>query len=81
MAEDPRIFLQFKTLAKFKEKLADGTINSNRHLVFIKDEKMIWARGTYYSDNVKSDDISSIYNEWEISQSSGDTITITLKGQ
>ena len=45
MAEDPRPFLHFKTLAKFKEKLEDGTINENKHFVVIKDEQLLWVRG------------------------------------
>ena len=58
MAEDPRIFLHFKTLAKFNEKLADGTINPDRHVVFIKQEKMLWCRGEFYSDYKKLDGIT-----------------------
>lgn len=80
MAEDPRFLLHFKTLAKFKEKLADGTINENRHLVFIKDEKLVWCRGIYYADASKLDNFNSYYNDWSISQANANTITITLKG-
>lgn len=81
MAEDPRLLLHFKTLAKFKEKLADGTVNPDRHFVVIKDEKLIWIRGIYYADNSKLENLVQIYNDWEISQSNADTITITLKGK
>lgn len=81
MAEDPRFLLHFKTLAKFNEKLADGTISENRHLCFIKDEGLIWCRGKYYSDGSKLDDLTSIYNGWSISQSDGSTISITLTGK
>lgn len=81
MAEDPRLLLHFKTLAKFKEKLADGTVNPDRHFVIIKDEKLIWIRGIYYADNSKLENVIQIYNDWGISQSNSDTITITLKGQ
>lgn len=81
MAEDPRFLLHFKTLAKFKEKLADGTVNPDRHLVFIKDQKLVWCRGIYYSDASKSDNFNSYYNDWSISQANANTITITLKGK
>lgn len=81
MAEDPRFLLHFKTLAKFKEKLADGTINPDRHLVFIKDAKMVWCRGIYYADNTKLENFISYYNDWEVIQSSADSATITLKGK
>lgn len=50
MAEDPRFLLHFKTLKKFQEKLKDGTINQDRHLVYISDEKLVWCRGKLYSD-------------------------------
>lgn len=80
MAEDPRFLLHFKTLAKFKEKLADGTISENRHLVFIKDEKLVWCRGVYYADASKLDNFNSYYNDWSVAQSDANTITITLKG-
>lgn len=81
MAEDPRFLLHFKTLAKFKEKLADGTVNPDRHLVFIKDQKLVWCRGIYYSDASKLDNFNSYYNDWSISQANANTITITLKGK
>lgn len=81
MAEDPRFLLHFKTLAKFKEKLADGTVNPDRHLVFIKDEKLVWCRGIYYSDASKLDNFSNYYNDWSVSQANANTITITLKGK
>lgn len=81
MAEDPRLLLHFKTLAKFKAKLADGTINPERHFCVIKDEKLIWIRGQYYTDNTKLENIDSIYNDWEISQSDASTLTITLRGK
>lgn len=80
-AEDPRFLLHFKTLAKFNEKLADGTVNANKHLVFIKDAKQVWFKGTYYADNVKMDGITDFYNGWSITQSSATTLTITLTGK
>lgn len=80
-AEDPRFLLHFKTLAKFNEKLADGTVSADKHLVFIKDAKQVWFKGTYYADNVKMDGITSFYNGWSITQSSATTLTITLTGK
>lgn len=80
-AEDPRFLLHFKTLAKFKEKLADGTVSADKHLVFIKDAKQVWFKGTYYADNVKMDGITNFYNGWSITQSSATTLTITLTGK
>lgn len=80
-AEDPRFLLHFKTLAKFNEKLADGTVSADKHLVFIKDAKQVWFKGTYYADNVKMDGIADFYNGWSITQSSATTLTITLTGK
>lgn len=80
-AEDPRFLLHFKTLAKFNEKLADGTVSVDKHLVFIKDAKQVWFKGTYYADNVKMDGITDFYNGWSITQSSATTLTITLTGK
>lgn len=80
-AEDPRFLLHFKTLAKFNEKLADGTVSADKHLVFIKDAKRVWFKGTYYADNVKMDGITDFYNGWRITQSSATTLTITLTGK
>lgn len=80
MAEDPRFILHFKTLAKFKQKLADGTVSESRHLVFIKDEKLLWCRGIYYSDASKLDNFNSYYNDWLVDQSNASTLSITLKG-
>lgn len=80
-AEDPRFLLHFKTLAKFNEKLADGTVSADKHLVFIKDAKQVWFKGTYYADNVKMDGITDFYNGWSITQSGATTLTITLTGK
>lgn len=84
-AEDPRFLLHFKTLAKFNEKLADGTVSADKHLVFIKDAKQVWFKGTYYAGNVKTDvkmdGITDFYNGWSITQSSATTLTITLTGK
>lgn len=80
-AEDPRFLLHFKTLAKFNEKLADGTVSADKHLVFIKDAKQVWFKGTYYADNIKIDGITDFYNGWSITQSSATTLTITLTGK
>lgn len=80
-AEDPRFLLHFKTLAKFNEKLADGTVSADKHLVFIKDAKQVWFKGTYYADNIKMDGITDFYNGWSITQSSATTLTITLIGK
>lgn len=80
-AEDPRFLLHFKTLAKFNEKLADGTVSADKHLVFIKDAKQVWFKGTYYADNIKMDGITDFYNGWSITQSSATTLTITLAGK
>lgn len=80
-AEDPRFLLHFKTLAKFNAKLADGTVSADKHLVFIKDAKQVWFKGTYYVDNVKMDGITDFYNGWSITQSSATTLTITLTGK
>lgn len=80
-AEDPRFLLHFKTLAKFNEKLADGTVSADKHLVFIKDAEQVWFKGTYYADNVKMDGITDFYNGWSITQSSTTTLTITLTGK
>lgn len=77
----PRFLLHFKTLAKFNEKLADGTVSADKHLVFIKDAKQVWFKGTYYADNVKMDGITDFYNGWSITQSSATTLTITLTGK
>lgn len=79
--EDPRFLLHFKTLAKFNEKLADGTVSADKHLVFIKDAKQVWFKGTYYADNIKMDGITDFYNGWSITQSSATTLTITLTGK
>lgn len=80
-AEDPRFLLHFKTLAKFNEKLADGTVSADKHLVFIKDAKQVWFKGTYYAGNVEMDNITDFYNGWSITQSSATTLTITLTGK
>lgn len=80
-AEDPRFLLHFKTLAKFNEKLADGTVSADKHLVFIKNAKQVWFKGTYYADNIKMDGITDFYNGWSITQSSATTLTITLTGK
>lgn len=80
-AEDPRFLLHFKTLAKFNKKLADGTVSADKHLVFIKDAKQVWFKGTYYADNIKMDGITDFYNGWSITQSSATTLTITLTGK
>lgn len=80
-AEDPRFLLHFKTLAKFNEKLADGTVSADKHLVFIKDAKQVWFKGTYYAGNIKMDGITDFYNGWSITQSSATTLTITLTGK
>lgn len=80
-AEDPRFLLHFKTLAKFNEKLADGTVSADKHLVFIKDAKQVWFKGTYYADNIKMDGITDFYNGWSITQRSATTLTITLTGK
>lgn len=80
-AEDPRFLLHFKTLAKFNEKLADGTVSADKHLVFIKDAKQVWFKGTCYVDNIKMDGITDFYNGWSITQSSATTLTITLTGK
>lgn len=80
-AEDPRFLLHFKTLSKFNEKLADGTVSADKHLVFIKNAKQVWFKGTYYADNVKMDGITDFYNGWSITQSSATTLTITLTGK
>lgn len=81
MAEDPRFLLHFKTLAKFNEKLADGTVSADRHLCFIKNEKLIWCRGLFYSDNSKLDNITDYYNGWSITQSDPNNLTITITGK
>lgn len=80
-AEDPRFLLHFKTLAKFNAKLADGTVSADKHLVFIKNAKQVWFKGTYYADNVKMDGITDFYNGWSITQSNAATLTITLTGK
>ena len=80
-AEDPRFLLHFKTLSKFNEKLADGTVSADKHLVFIKNARQVWFKGTYYADNVKMDGITDFYNGWSITQSSATTLTITLTGK
>jgi len=80
-AEDPRFLLHFKTLAKFNEKLADGTVSADKHLVFIKDAKQVWFKGTYYADNITMDGITDFYNGWSITQSNAATLTITLTGK
>lgn len=80
-AEDPRFLLHFKTLAKFNEKLADGTVSADKHLVFIKDAKQVWFKGTYYADSITMDGITDFYNGWSITQSSATTLTITLTGK
>ena len=88
MAEDPRIFLHFKTFEKFQEKLNDGTINPNKHFVVIKDEGIIWVKGKVYSDNNRLKDLESYYNDWEINEgynkdgnSDKNKIQIILKGK
>lgn len=80
-AEDPRFLLHFKTLAKFNEKLADGTVSADKHLVFIKDAKQVWFKGTCYAGNIEMDGITDFYNGWSITQSSATTLTITLTGK
>ena len=64
MAEDPRPFLHFKTFEKFQAKLADGTINPNKHFVTIKDKGLIWIKGKMYVDNDRLKDLNSYYNNW-----------------
>ena len=62
MAEDPRFVTHFNTWQKFQEKLKDGTINPNRHIVFIKDEvngPKLWCRGVIYSDMAQINQILS----------------------
>lgn len=81
MAEDPRPFLHFKTFAKFQQKLADGTINPNKHFVVIKDEGLVWIRGKMLIDNGRLKDLNSYYNDWELTQNSVDNVVITLKGK
>lgn len=81
MAEDPRFLLYFKTLKKFNEKLNDGTVSANRHLVFIDKPKLIWCRGQFYSDGRKSDGFNKAYQSWKLTQTNGETITIVLKGK
>lgn len=80
-AEDPRFLLHFKTLAKFNEKLSEGVVSASRHLCFISDEQLIWCRGKYYNDGTKLGSIVQFYTDWELSQTSETSITITLKGQ
>lgn len=80
-AEDPRYLLHFRTLKKFNEKLAEGVVSDTRHLCFIADEQLIWCRGKYYNDGTKLGDISNFYNDWELTQTSATTITITIKGK
>lgn len=79
--EDPRLLLHFSSLEKFNEELGKGTINPNKHFCVIKKEKLIWIRGQFYADNIKLENISSFYNDWEISQVNDSNITITLKGK
>lgn len=79
MAEDPRLILHFKTFNKFKERLADGTINRNRHFCIIQDTNQFWVRDHFIDGKVS--DISKVYNDWSIDQTDASTITITLKGQ
>lgn len=80
-AEDPRYLLHFRTLKKFNEKLAEGVVSDTRHLCFIADKQLIWCRGKYYNDGTKLGDISNFYNDWELTQTSATTITITIKGK
>lgn len=80
-AEDPRYLLHFRTLKKFNEKLAEGVVSDTRHLCFIADEQLIWCRGKFYNDGTKLGDISNFYNDWELTQTSATTITITIKGK
>ena len=88
MAEDPRIFLHFKTFEKFQEKLNDGTINPNKHFVVIKDEGIIWVKGKVYCYQNRLKDLESYYNDWEINEgynkdgsSDKNKIQIILKGK
>lgn len=81
MAEDPKFLLHFKTLKKFQEKLNDGTVSENRHLVFIKDAQLIWCKGKYYADYNRFEDLSDYYNDWEVTQTSGNNLKIKLKGK
>lgn len=81
MAEDPRHLLHFKTLAKFNEKVADGTVSTDRHIAYIKDEQLLWCRGQYYGDYKKLNNIISLYNSWSITQNNANNLTITLTGK
>lgn len=87
MAEDPRPFLHFKTLAKFKEKLADGTVNPDKHFVVIKKEGLVWIKGKMLVDNGRLEDLESYYDNWELNpgkdkdgNTDKDKVQIILKG-
>lgn len=80
MAIEPRVLLHFKTLANFKEKLADGTISPDKHLCFIKDEKLLWCRGEYYADNGRLDELNDqIVTDWAPQDGDVTSTSITLR--
>lgn len=62
MAEDPRLILPFDSYEEFQKKIADGTVNPNKHIVFIKDESKgskLWCRGTLYSNMEKLNELET----------------------
>lgn len=79
MAEDPRLILHFKTFAKFKEKLSDGTINKNKHFCVIQETNQFWVRDHFIDG--KASTLNKVYDSWEIVQDNAETLTVILKGK
>jgi hypothetical protein len=64
-------FKTYETLALFKQKLEDGTIKDTS-IVFIKDKKLIWARGDYYAE------VPDTYTKLEIDEFISDAKEVSI---
>lgn len=86
MAKDSKFLLHFNKLATFKAELDkgdSGVIDTNYHVVFIKDAGMLWARGKYYADATKTDALNEVYDQAEIKSAdiTATQIKITFTGK
>lgn len=86
MAKDSKFLLHFNKLATFQAELDkgdSGVIDTNYHVVFIKDAGMLWARGKYYADSTKSDALNEVYDQATIKTAdiTATQITVTFTGK
>lgn len=86
MAKDSKFLLHFNKLATFQAELnkADqGVIDPNYHVVFIKDQKLLWSRGIYYADFAKLDNLNEVYDQVTIKSAdiTATQITVTFTGK